>query len=397
MNPALQPSKTFSSIYGNAFIFVARTSPNAARWQPHGEMVRDIATAGLLTVLGDIPVVCAASVSTPDALSLLRDAGFQLPREMHRYFDAADYMRIIKKLCFDAPKIVTQHVHPTAEVPRERCWIDTSVLSFVNNKANLEKLVPKGNVPVRKIVSVDQIASRSRKWNPPFVIKAVTDETSGGGVDVRICRDVKDIQKAAVYFADCRHVVIEEYLDIRRNLCFHYCVAADGGIDYLGFAEQVSDEQGIYCGNWIEAGAECPAEAVEAGILVVRAAFERGFYGILGMDMAVLEDGHCKVFDLNFRGNGSTPALLYSQSVHQHYRKPMIRLRRLTGRGNYRDMLNAVYRAMARGILLPLGSCDPEAGTYIQKRPLLSGMILGETRQDVLENERELISMGLDI
>jgi hypothetical protein len=267
----------------------------------------------------------------------------------------------------------------------------------VNNKANLEKLVPQGNTPLREIISIDQIANRSPKWNPPVVIKAVTDETTGGGVDVRICHDGNDIQKAAEYFTDCPCVVVEEYLDIRRNMCLHYCVTAEGVIDYLGFAEQVSDELGIYRGNWIEVGGECPVEAVEVGALIVRAAFERGYYGILGMDIAVLEDGHCKVFDLNFRGNGSTPPLLYSQSVYRHYRKPLIRLRRLTGRGDYRDMLNVVCRAMAKGILLPLGSCDPEAGPYINERPLLNGMILGETRRDVLENERELVSMGLDI
>lgn len=397
MNPTLQPSRTFSSIYGNAFVFMARSSPNASRWLPREEMVLDMATATMLTVLGDMSVVCAASVSTPDALGLLRDAGFQLPREIHRYVDVADYMKILKKFCVAGLKMVVQHVHPLSEIPPECSWIAPAVLSFVNNKANLEKLVPNGNIPSRKIMPAKQLADTDRSWCFPVVIKAVTDESSGGGIDVRICRNGNDIQKAASYFRDCRHVVVEEYLDIRRNLCLHYCVTADGVIDYLGFAEQVSDEQGIYRGNWIEAGDKCPAEAVEVGKSIVRAAYKRGYYGILGMDMAVLEDGYCKVFDLNFRSNGSTSTLLYAQSVHQHYRKPVIRLRRLTGRGNYRDLLNAVYRAMAGGILLPLGSCDPEAGPYVRERPLLAGMILGETRQDVLENERELVSLGLDI
>lgn len=397
MNPALQPSRTFSSIYGNAFIYMARTSPNATRWQPHGEMVLDIMTATMLTILGDMPIVCAASVSTPDALGLLRDAGMQITDEIHRYFDVADYMRMLQKLYADGPKMVMQHVHPLSEMPSERCWIAPSILSFVNNKANLERFVPCGNIPSRNILFAKQISCVDRSWSLPVVIKAVTDETNGGGVDVRICRDGNDIQRAAEYFTGCRCVVVEEYLDIRRNLCLHYCVTKDGVIDYLGFAEQVSDEQGIYQGNWIEVGDECPIEAVEVGKSIVRAAYECGYYGVLGMDMAVLEDGHFKVFDLNFRGNGSTPAVLHAQSVYQHYRKPVIRLRRLTGRGNYRDMLNAVYRAMARGILLPLGSCDPEAGPYIGEYPLLSGMILGETRQEVWENERELVSMRLDI
>jgi len=397
VNPALQTSRTFSSIYGKDFIFMARTSPNSTRWQPQGEMVLDIMTATMLTILGDMPIVCAASVSTPEALSLLRDAGMQITYEIHRYFDVADYMRILQKFSADGRKIVTQHVHPLSEIPHECCWIAPFVLSFVNNKANLGKLVPNENIPSRNILFAKQISCVNRSWRLPFVIKAATDETTGGGVDVCICRDGNDIQKASEYFKNCREVVIEEYLDIRRNLCLHYCVTEDGEIDYLGFTEQVSDEQGIYRGNWIEVGDECSLEAVDIGTSIVRFAYKQGYYGVLGIDMAVLEDGHCKVFDLNFRGNGSLPALLYSESVHRRYRKPVIRLRRLTGRGNYRDMLNAVYRAMAKGILLPLGSCNPEAGPYINQRPLVNGMILGETRQEVLENECELVSMGLNI
>jgi hypothetical protein len=93
----------------------------------------------------------------------------------------------------------------------------------------------------------------------------------------------------------------------------------------------------------------------------------------------------------------STPALLYSKSIYQYYQKPVIRLRCLTGRGNYRDMLNAVYWAMDKDMLLPSGSCDPEEGLYVGKCPLLTAMILGETRQEVLKNESELALMGPDI
>lgn len=90
MNVALQPLITLSSIYGNSFIFMARTSPNATRWHPQDEMVLDISTATMLTILGDMPIVCAASVSTSDALNLLRDAGFQLPHKIYR-FDKKGY------------------------------------------------------------------------------------------------------------------------------------------------------------------------------------------------------------------------------------------------------------------------------------------------------------------
>jgi hypothetical protein len=397
VNSTLQPLNLISSVYGATPIFIARSSPNASRWLPQSALERDMATASMLTVLGDMPIVCAASVSTPDALSLLRDAGFQSPKKIYRYADVKDYRRILHKFFNDGLVMVTQHVHPLSEMPPEYCWIAPPVLSFLNNKANLENLVPKENVPFREIVSVDQIVNSKRKWMAPVVIKAVTDESTGGGIDVRICLSGDDVKKAASYFADCCFVVCEEWMDIRRNLCLHYSITNVGNITYLGFTEQVSDDRGAYCGNWLEDGTVCPVDAVEVGASIVRTAYEHGYYGIVGIDMAVWEEQPCKVFDLNFRANGSTPAILYSQSIYRNHQKPVIRLRRLKGSGNYRDMLNSVYRAMTKGILLPLGSCDPEKGNYVEKHPLLTGMILGETRQDVLENERELASMGLDI
>lgn len=393
----LKPSKTLGCFFGSEYIFIARSSPNAGHWLPQDEAALDMITTSLLTVLGDMPVVCAASVSTSEALNLLRDVGMLIPREIYRYYDAAEYLRIIGKLCSNGSKMVVQHVHPLSEISSDRCWIDPAVLSFVNNKGNLEHLVPKDHIPVREIKSNDQISRLKISRNKPVVIKAVTDESTGGGLDIRICRDNRDTQMAAEYFKNCRHVVVEEYMDIQRNLCLHYSLTADGVIDYLGFAEQVSDEQGIYCGNWMELGTDCPAQAVEIGTSIVRAAYQRGYYGIVGMDMAVLEGGHCRVFDLNFRGNGSLPVLLYSQSIYQNYRKNVIRMRRLTGRGSYREMLNAVYQAMDRNILLPLGSFDPEAGPHKGSRPLLNAMIIGTTRQELSEKERELNFMGLDI
>jgi len=392
----VNPAITFASIYGNDSLFVARASPNAAHWLPKGDIALDMLTGGLLTSLGDMPTLCAASVSTDDCLGLMRDAGFRIPSDIYRYFDVKDYMRLIKKLCLGGRKIVTQHVHPENEIPSECCWVSPSVLSFLNNKANLEKLVPVDIVPSRKILPVQEMIKADRTWNPPCVIKAVTDESSGGGVDVYICHSPIDIQKAGAFFIECHHVVIEDYLNMRRNLCLNYCMSKEGDITYLGFAEQVSDVDGIYRGNWIDFKEECPCEIIEAGMKVVRAAFDRGYYGFFGMDVALLEDGHYKIFDLNFRANGSTPAVLYAESIRRKYQKHVMRFRRFTGEGNYRQMLDAVYKAMGNEMFLPLGSCDPSAGPYKQQQPLLIGLILGETRQDVLEKEKELASLGLN-
>ena len=397
VSQVLQSKTYFSSIYGREFIFTVRASPNACRWLPQSEIVLDMLTAGMLTITGDMPYVCAASVSTPEGLGLLRDAGFRIPSVIYRYVDATDYLALISNLCREGREIVTQHVHPVNEIPPVCSWIEPSVLSFVNNKANMGELVPNPYVPHREIVPVNRLVHSDMIGRLPVVVKVSTDESTGGGGDVRICRTLSDVRLAASSFEESGKVVVEEYLPIRQNLCLHYGVTGEGDVSYLGFAEQVSDEEGLYQGNWLDAQCPCPAEAIEAGAAIARAGFERGYFGVLGIDIAVLEDGTCRVFDLNFRGNGSTPAVLYADSILDHCHAPVLRFRRFLGKGNYREMLNAVYRAMARGMLLPLGSCDPEAGSYREERPRLIGLIPGQTREDVLEKERKLTELGLSL
>lgn len=395
MGGMLEPATTLRDIYGSHKIFVARSSPNATCWLPKGEIALDMMTSGMLTILGDMPVLCAASVSTPEGLHLLLDAGFHLPPEIIQYNGASQYLSLIRQICNEGRTFVTQHVHPQNEVPKGSCWIDPAVLSWVNNKANLEVFVPEGFYPTRAIVQTTELTCNAFARNTPVVIKAVTDESTGGGVDVRICRNEDDLRKAADYFSDCEQVVVEQFLDIRNNLCLHYYVKGDGEIVFLGVAGQVSDEQGIYRGNWIEDGAKCPAVVVEVGRKIARVAFERGYYGVLGIDVAILADGQCKVFDLNFRGNGSTPGVLFITSIHQCYGKSLIRFRRFTGKGDYRQMLDAIYQGMADEIFLPAGSCDPSVGPYPAERPLVAGFVLGGTRPEILENERRLAAFGL--
>ena len=138
-----------------------------------------------------------------------------------------------------------------------------------------------------------------------------------------------------------------------------------------------------------------PPLAIKIGTRVAAAGFALGYYGCVGMDMAVLEDGRIVVFDLNFRVNGSTAPLLLAESVQRTSGRTVFRFRALQGSGTYRDLLNSAYVVLQKGIFLPLSSYDPEVGGYPSARPRMTGLILGNARGEVEENERELSAMGL--
>ena len=394
MTTVLKPAATFSEIFGKTAVFTGRSSPNASRWLPKDEMALDALSAAQLVIVGDMITVCAASASTSEGIGLLRDAGFRIQAHLYRYRNAADYLELLKRLCAEGKSVVMQHVHAQADLLHESCLVKPQVLSFINNKANLACFAKNEYLPTRKIVQINDSENIKKTMRLPVVIKAVTDESTGGGVDVRICRGETDLRAAAAYFYDCPSVVVEDYLDIQRNLCLNYFIDKEGGIVYLGFAEQVSDDEGRYQGNWIE-DSSCADGIVAAGREVAGRAFESGYYGFMGMDVAVLADERFKIFDLNFRANGSTPALLYAESIRACLNISVMRFRRFTGTGDYRQMLKTVYQAMDEKIFLPLASCDPSAGAYGDKHPVINGLILGNTRQEVLEMELKLAAMGL--
>jgi hypothetical protein len=396
MHARLQPALTFSDIFGTELLYSPRASPNACAWLPRDEAILDMLTGGQLTILGSMPILCAVGVTSREALELLSDAGFQAPAAPCRYRDGVDYLRLVSELTGSGRKIVVQHVHPVAELTPDTCWVPPATLSFLNNKGNLAEVVDAPHLPARRIVATDRLMAKPSPADLPLVLKAVTDESTGGGIDVVICGTAEELERAAAYFGACAHVVVEDFITIRRNLCLNYAVTAAGRITYLGCAEQVSDAQGKYHGNWIDAESEAPAVAVEVGVDVVRAGFDRGYWGFVGVDMAVEEEGRVVVFDLNFRLNGSTAALLLAESVRRNLGQRVIRLRSWRGKGTYREMLNAAYAAMGKGLLLPLNSYDPVAGGQPHAPPRMAGLIIGGSRDEVNEREGELAALGLE-
>lgn len=392
---ALHPTLTLGEILGTDLVYSPRASPNGCAWLPPSAAVLDGLTGGQLAVVGDMPVLCAAGVSSPEALGLLRDAGLPVPANLIRYADGADCLRRLAELSGSARKIVLQHVHPAADLAPEACWIPPATLSFLNNKRNLGELVPAPNRPERRILAREHVAAAVSPEHLPVVLKAATDESTGGGLDVLVCLTPEQLERAAGYFNGCTHVVAENFVPIRRNLCLNYAVTRAGETIYLGCAEQVSDTEGRYHGNWIDAASQAPADAVEAGRAVARAGAERGYWGIVGLDMAVTEDDRLLVFDLNFRINGSTAALLLARSVRETLGRPVLRMRSWRGTGTYGELLKAAYTALARDILLPLNSYDPTAGGEVEAPPRLSGLLLGRSREEVTECERELAALGL--
>ena len=390
----LEPALTLSDIFGQG-VYCPRVSPNACRWISGDPALLNSLTANQLTVAGRMPVVCSRGAVGIEGLRLLREAGCPEPGELHLFSDGEEHLAQLRALAGRGEKLVLLHAHRPDDVPAESWWIPRELLELLNNKANLESFVAAGHAPRRSVHSNDALSRAIEEVEVPVVLKAGTHETTGAGNDVRICLDRVDLARAVSEFRDCPTVVAEEFLAIDRNLCLNYAVMTDGSVRYLGSAEQVCEPGGSYRGNWIDADTRAPDVAVALGEDVAMRGAGLGYRGIVGVDVAVLDDDRALAFDLNFRTNGSTTALLLHESIVRETGSTVMRLRSWTGTRGYGALLDAAYAGLEQGYFMPLASYDPFADGIPSAAPRLGGVLLGASRDEVREREAQFAALGL--
>lgn len=389
----LRPRWSLSDIYGPEHVYCPRPSPRKSNWLPRDEVVMDNATGATLPVSGTMPLVCARGVATPSGLALMREAGFAPPPELHPCTGEAEHLRVLRDLAVGGRRLVMQYLHPAEDIPGEDYWVQPELLSYLNNKANLPELVPDWALPTRRLLATWRLPELQAE-PMPFVLKAATDESSGGGLDVLICRDSPDLERAPGFFAAVDRVVVEGYLEIVRNLCLGFAVFPDGRTEYVGGAEQACSADGRFTGNWLLRDRPVPDAVVVAGRHAVEAAATLGYRGYAGIDVGVLESSQVRVFDLNFRMNNSSAILLLADSLWTHYPFAVARLAGWRCEKGFDVLVREAGKAMEKGDLLPLGTYDPRADGQEQP-PFLRALLLGGSTEEVLEKERVLTERGL--
>jgi len=392
----LAPARTLADLFGPGVAYVSRRSPNLHGWSPTATGLVDFQTGNQMGIAGAIPYVVSAGVVTAPALALLAEGGIPVEADLHVYRSSSEYLEILRRLAAGGLRHATQRVHPEEEVPSAACLVRPELQRALNDKGRMEDLVPADWLPTRRVGKVSEIPPAERLLaDGPVVLKASTPLPSGGGHCVWICRAPEDVEAARAALRSERLVVIEKFLRIRRSVCVHAVVSADGSASLAGFAEEVCGGDGKWLGNWLDAEADAVPAEVEAVVLrIVRAAAARGYRGIVGVDVAFPEDGPPLVLDLNFRVNGSTAAVWLKAGIEEARGGVSMRLRSWAFERGFDDLFRIARRAVERRSLLPLCLYDPracEAGGM----PRLHGILVGASRAAVREEERRLAAEGL--
>ncbi|UZJ78025.1 ATP-grasp domain-containing protein [Fictibacillus sp. KU28468] len=393
--PAIVPRYTFSEIYGPDLIFNPRPSFAHNKWIPDCPVKLDLLTGSQFAVLGSMPVICNRSVTTKKATELYERAGLLLRFPVHEYSTEADYRNIFGRLEKEQKKMVVQHIHPEEEMSSENYWIDPRLVQYLNNKANLEELVPSGHAPKRKSTTAAELHDQLETFPFPCVVKAATNEANAAGFDVFICKNQEDIDRAANFFASCEGIVIEEYLEIEHNYCVQFACTADDRLIYLGSTIQNITEDGKYKGNWVDKESEPDDEVIKVGRRIMEEGCKRGYKGIAGFDIAVTADGRKIAFDLNYRVNGSTAALLMRDSVEEQLGKKVIKFVSWESKGGIEPLYDEVKRGIEDRYFIPLSIYNGSESPYEDAATLIQGLVLGDTREEADQKEYIFQRAGL--
>lgn len=406
MSAELAPFPLVDEVFGEHVVFAARPHSAMSRWLPRGNEIHDSMAMSHSFMLGSSPMLYPGPGrrAREDLEFILGEAGIELVNPWQGYEGEDGYFAVLCRYGESGWRIAPQYACPTEVLPARYWLFEPTAFSHMNNKQHLEDYVPEAFLPERRLIAgtvletwrQDGIPFADREWpfGLPLVLKAATDEGSGGGIDVAIVSTPEGLREAMEQFADQNELVLERYYEFRENLCLNFASMQSGEIRYLGAAWQITKD-GMFQGSRIWRNREVSERAIEAGLEVGRRAWNRGFRGYFGVDAGVEENGQVRVYDLNFRINSSTPMIYLWRYSGRAQRFTTARSLRFVLEPGGAEAREALVALISEGCLIPFGFLvrDVEGGTT---RILGRAVILGNSNEELEETvERvERISQG---
>jgi hypothetical protein len=393
---------SLSRIFGSGVrYFHTRPAFHAYGWMPAGfddvaaAIRADAQTGEYLTVAGEMTVHCSRGVLTDVGAELLAEAGVGLPERVVPFSSQRECMENLRAFGKEQARVAFHDVLPTEDCDPGCYWVPYDLLRFLNNKANLGKIVPDAHVARRTVVPRSAFANLSSFAEPfgwPLILKVASDEPTGGGYGVRTCSSLDELERAVREFR-CDQIVLEELLPMARNLSVQMVATQSGEIHVVGAGEQMSDESGLYRGSWIVPPDELPAEAVEVARLTTANAMKMGYWGMAGVEVALLADRQAKAFDLNFRPNLSMVGHFFCLNQPRRVNGAVRLIRRFESDADLASIAPLVKELAREGVFYPLVTYDPHTVARGDGSSIL-GLVLGGTRTEVAAREAQFAERG---
>ena len=380
----IRPLHTLRDLFKSGVIFAPRASLNHGGWMTHDANLLETMAGAYLLVRGSLPMLIHRD-SFPSQYLALYDGLLELETgSLRSYADECDYQALLGEIIRKSESTVVQHRYPESELPASTCHVPPALLGLLNNKARLEEWVPAPWLLPRRVIFPTQTGyEEPQTW--PQVLKAAGSMTSGGGADVRICRNPDDWRRAVGDFAGAEALILEKYQAPRQILGVQFVAADSGEIHDLGCTENELTSQGYVNGNWIDAKSEASLEMKAVGRQIMEKAVRAGYRGVAGIDFLIADDGRFWVIDLNFRCNAGTPGLLLSASIHREWKCSTMFSTIVSTMLPTTEFFHLLRKGIEDRWLLPLGGYFPVSGP-----PQMAAILfLGNDRNEVKARRKE--------
>lgn len=280
---------------------------HAHKWQTYA------LSGSLASCMGAMPSLCHEDAATEAQFEFRLLAGIEPPSGLRTYADDDEAARLATEFARSGLRLATTLPLIPEIKALNSALVKPDTHDYLNDKRNFASFCADEFLPVRQVYDRAEIPNIDPATiEYPVFVKGAVEGASGGGLDVRLCRDREELREALAWIwtvPDFKGVVIEAAISFSTSWCLNFAVL-DHDIRYLGAAEQLFGSPGLQNGSLIDPGHPPPPLSIEIGKEICRNARNAGYRGVVGFDMCVDAGGRVYFFDLNFRVAGCTAFIL---------------------------------------------------------------------------------------
>lgn len=361
---------------------MARTNLVQTRMLGLTELQLDTVTTMLAGLLGECTALRHEAGAGPEVHAIYRRAGLKIAEDTMTYRTLAEAEALADGLVARGKRLFWPYPLPEGRYPEDAHLVAPELYQFLNAKGNLEALAPPDNLPNRRLLSYEELATC--KPIAPVFLKASGGAATGWGFAVHYCPDQKTFDEACQWFFahrdDVPSVIVEEAMVLSGCWCAGIAVH-EAGVTCFGGAEQLFHAPARQSGSMIDPGAAIPQEAKALAERVGQAARARGFRGIAGLDIGLSRDGRLVVFDPNFRFNSSTSQVMFHDSAADRAGLPVSRSFQACPGGSFRELARRLEAPIDEGWFVPTRLFNGERHPLAQGKHIATGFVLGRDRE----------------
>ena len=391
MTAGLRSALAADLLYPPGSAFMARTDLHQTRMLGFTNLLLDTVTTLLAGILNGRSAVRHEAGAGPEVFAVYRRAGMVVEEDTRTYRTVDEAEALADGLIREGKRLFWSYPPPERRFPDKAQLVTPTLYRFLNSKANLERLVPSRHLPERRILSHEDLA----EFEPsgPVFLKSAGDAATGWGFAVRPCPGKPEFEDARRWFLEHRDgvpaVIVEEAVNLAGCWCAGIAVSESGAVCFGG-AEQLFRAPARQFGSLIDPDASFPQEGRALAETVGMAAQRLGFRGVAGLDIGLGCDGRLLVFDPNFRINASTHQLLLHDSAAARSGLRVSRSFQASPGGPFKDLAERLDAPIGDGWFVPTRLFNGEKHPLSEGRHIVTGFVLGNSRQDAEDAARRL-------